>query len=223
MMLHLVTDRRRLAPGADDPAATACLIEQVRFAVAAEIDVVQVRERDLESRALSVLVSRLVDVARGSRTRLVVNDRLDVALASGADGVHLRADSVEASRIRPHVPPGFLIGRSVHSAEEGQTVGPVDYVIAGTVWPTSSKGEGHAVLGLDGLKAIVDAVDVPVLAIGGVRPDRAAALAEAGAAGLAAIGAWMDEGAERRAVSLHDAARAFRAAFQAANMDGLSR
>ena len=218
MMLHLLTDRRRLSPGTDDAVATACLLEQAGYAVAAGLDVIQVRERDLEGRQLTQLTARLVALTRGSRTRVVVNDRLDIALAAGADGVHLRGDSFDAARLRPCVPVGFLVGRSVHSPADARTAGPVDYLIAGTVWATSSKADGHPLLGPEGLAEVVAASAAPVLAIGGVQQDRAGRVAIAGAAGVAAIGIWMGGGSGCRAIALHDSARALRKAFETANM-----
>ena len=89
----LVTDRHRLCPGAESfAAAHRCLVEQARRAAAAGIDLIHVRERDLESAPLAALVRDVVAVTRGSTMRVVVNDRIDVALVSGAEGVHLRAD-----------------------------------------------------------------------------------------------------------------------------------
>lgn len=218
MILHLVTDRRRLAPGAGVEAGLACLLEQARAAAAAGVDVIQVRERDLDGRTLTALVRQIVAATRGSRTRVVVNDRLDVSLASGADGVHLRGDSFEAHDVRPCVPPGFLIGRSVHSVAEARESGPVDYLVAGTLWPTPSKPERHPLLGLDGLRAVVTSAAVPVLAIGGVGLDGVASLASTGAAGLAGIGIWMADAGNCRAIPLDDRVRAFHAAGEAANM-----
>ncbi len=219
MILQLVTDRRRLAPGAGEPERVLCVLEQVGHAVDAGIDVVQVREHDLDARALAALVSQALALTRGTSTRLVVNERLDVALACGADGVHLRGISFTAARVRSLAGSGFLIGRSVRSVEEARDAGPVDYLLAGTVWPTPSKPEEHALLGPDGLRLIVDAVRVPVLAIGGVDAGRLEALAATGAAGVAAIGAWMSGVAECRAVSLHAVARTFRGGRDLANMD----
>ncbi len=218
MILQLITDRRRLAPGASEDAGIRCLLEQVRHAVAAGIDLVQVREYDLEGRALSALVSQALALTRGTSTRLVVNERLDVALACGADGVHLRGQSFETSRVRALAGPGFLIGRSVRSADDARTAGPVDYLIAGTVWPTVSKPEGHALLGPDGLRQVVEAAGVPVLAIGGIDASRLEALASTGAAGVAAIGVWMSSGGGCRAVSLHAVTRTFRGGRDLANM-----
>ncbi len=189
-MLCLVTDSRRLlGPSAPDRDARACLIAQVRHAIEAGIDLVQVRERHWEAAQLADVVASLVDISRGSSTRILVNDRLDVAIACGAGGVHLRADSIAASRVRAIAPAGFLVGRSVHAADEAARVAPdLDYLIAGTVFRTVSKPHEHSLLGLEGLAAIVHAVRTPVLAIGGVTLDAIESIAVTGAAGVAAIG-----------------------------------
>ena len=187
MILCLVTDRRRFATGERG------LLDQVRQAADAGVDVVQVRERDLNAAALAELVGRIIHVTRGSRTRVLVNDRVDVALAAGADGVHLRHDSVPVSAARQLAAPGWLIGRSVHSTEELLAAGSADYVIAGTVFRTSSKPADVRLLGLDGLRSLVSASPVPVLAIGGLTLERVGDVAAAGAAGVAAIGLFLQD------------------------------
>jgi thiamine-phosphate pyrophosphorylase len=165
------------------------VVEQCREAVRAGVDMIQVRERDLDGGRLASLVTELVRLTRGTATRVVVNDRLDVALACRADGVHLRGDSIPPGRARSIAPAGFLIGRSVHHEAEAKAVAPdVDYLIAGTVFPTSSKPGLTECLGVEGLARICRSVSVPVLAIGGMTPDRLADVATAGAAGVAAIG-----------------------------------
>jgi thiamine-phosphate pyrophosphorylase len=205
--------------GADADAARACLLRQARYAIDAGIDFVQVRERDLETADLAAMVSDILAMARGTRTRILVNDRLDVALACGAAGVHLRADSVPAAAVRSIAPPRFVIGRSVHAVSDVAAAGTgVDYLIAGTVWPTSAKPADHPVLGIDGLSGIVRAASVPVLAIGGVTLDRLGEVAVRGSAGVAGIGLFMDPGpgtAELRcrAVPLVELAAAARARF----------
>jgi thiamine-phosphate pyrophosphorylase len=194
----LVTDRRRRS-----------VVEQCRDAVHAGVDLIQVRERDLEGAALSALVAELVGMTRATATRVVVNERLDVALACGADGVHLRGDSISPARARSMAPPGFLVGRSVHAADEAvQTAPGADYLIAGTVFPTSSKPDLQEFLGLEGLAAIARSVAVPVLAIGGVSMERIGPVADAGAAGIAAIGLFLGEGAPLAAV-VQEARRRF--------------
>lgn len=195
MIAHLVTDRRRLADddGSGEAGLQHCLLRQIQYAVEAGVDVVQVRERDLEARALAALVRAVVALARGSSTRIVVNERADVALAAGADGVHLRDGSVSAASLRRLTPPGFLIGRSVHDVAAAAAAGrAVDYLMAGTVRATPSKPADHRLLGLDGFAAIAAAAAVPVLAIGGVSVDDAPALGQAGAAGVAGIGLFFD-------------------------------
>jgi thiamine-phosphate diphosphorylase len=215
MIVHLVTDRRRLGSGTSWLDDRQCLMRQAGHAIAAGIDVIHVRERDLEARELVQLVSDLVARAEGSRTRILVNDRLDVALSAGAHGVHLRADSFPRSRVRTLVPDGFLVGCSVHSVREAQDASEADYLLAGTVWASASKPRDHRLLGLDGLAAIVGASGRPVLAIGGVTADRVEHIRQAGAAGVAAIGLFMEESRDRqcRAVPLDDTLRGMRDRF----------
>lgn len=175
-MLCVVTDRR----GAD-------VLDQARRAAAAGIDLFQIRERDLEARALASLVSAVLDAVRRSRMRVVVNDRVDVALACGADGVHLRADSIGVADVRRLAPRPFIVGRSVHSPDEAAASAGADYLIAGTVFPTTSKPDATSWLGVAGLRSVVQASPSPVLAIGGISRERFADVAAAGAAGVAAI------------------------------------
>src|SRR5262249_4985801 len=154
-----------------------------------------VRERDLDARDLTDLTRSIVAMTRETSTRVVVNDRVDVALASGADGVHLRGDSMSPDVVRRMTPKEFLIGRSVHGAREAASVEGVDYLIAGTVWTSASKHEDHQLLGLDGFSSVVRAARAPVLAIGGVTIDRIGEIAKAGGAGIAAIGLFMGDAA----------------------------
>jgi thiamine-phosphate diphosphorylase len=191
-MICLVTDRRRLAGADATPAAMrACLAAQVRQAVDAGIDLIQVRERDLDAGALAALVTELLALTSGTSTRLVVNDRIDVALACRADGVHLRGDSIPIPEARRLAPVGFLIGRSVHHVDEAAGAAAADYLIAGTVFPSASKPLPGPLLGIGGLAAIVNAAGRPVQAIGGMTGDRIGEAAAAGAAGIAAIGLFL--------------------------------
>src|SRR5256712_2141382 len=151
-VICLVTDRRRFAREPEEE-----LVRQVRAAAAAGVHLVQVRERDLATRDLLNLVGRCVEAARGTATRVLVNDRVDVALAAGAHGVHLPANGVPPARLRRLVPSGFLVGRSGHDAEEGArgaADGGGDYPIFGTVFSASSK-PGAAAGGLHSLRATV--------------------------------------------------------------------
>lgn len=191
MILHLVTDRGRLAESANLAVALRCLLQQARHAVEAGVDVLQVRERDLDARTLEALVGELVRMTRGSRTRVVVNDRVDIALAAGADGVHLPADAPAPALVRGMVARAFLIGRSVRTPADAVSAAGADYLIAGTLWPSLSKSVDHPLLGTGGLKEIVGAVAMPVIGIGGVTLERIADVAATGAAGVAAIGMFV--------------------------------
>ena len=185
---HFVTDRRRFGLTVDDLRARAA------NAVRAGVDVIQVRERDLPDRELVVLVREIVAVASGSKTRVLVNDRADIAVAAGAAGVHLRGDSPPASRVREMTPEGFLIGRSVHSLEEIEAAvadGGCDYLLFGTVFPSEGKPAGHPVAGLERLALACTRSPLPVIAIGGITEARAEAVQRAGAAGFAAVGMFM--------------------------------
>ena len=220
-ILCLVTDRRRLCAGCDSAEIGRCVIAQVREAVEAGIDLVQIRERDLDPGRLAAVVSEAVAVARGSATRIVVNDRLDVAVACGAHGVHLRADSMPASAARSIAPRGFLVGRSVHEADEAAQAAPdIDYLIAGTVFATVSKPGAGPTLGDAGLADVARASAAPVLAIGGVTIERMPRVAAAGAVGVAGIGLFLSDAAAARCRvgPLHAIVTAARAAF-----DRLSR
>jgi len=188
----LVTDRRRLCPGAASwVQEREAVVEQARAAARAGIDFIQIRERDLDAAHLAALVDDVVAATRGSSSRVLVNDRVDIALACGADGAHLRADSIPASAVRRAAPRGFVISQAVHTVAEA-SLPDVDFLIAGTVFPTPSKGEAAPILGLDGLARIAAASRVPVLAIGGVTRERIAEVLRTGAAGVAAIGMFID-------------------------------
>jgi len=127
---------------------------------------------------------------------VIVNDRLDVALARGAHGVHLKGRSVPPARARTMAPAGFLIGQSVHSPAEAAEAGEsADYVIFGTVFETRSK-PGRTAAGCTALTGAIRATTVPVLAVGGVNVDNAAEVARAGAAGVAAIGLFASASVE---------------------------
>jgi thiamine-phosphate pyrophosphorylase len=185
---HFVTDRRRFHLSLDE------LVARAAHAVSAGVDVIQIRERDLPDGQLAALVRRIAGLAAGTSTRVMVNDRADVAIAAGAAGVHLRGDSLPASRVRMTAPEGFLIGRSVHSLAEVDAAaagGGCDYLLFGTVFPSAGKPDGHPVAGLDALRAACARSSLPVIAIGGINEENAALVRAAGAAGFAAVGLFM--------------------------------
>ncbi|HKE88233.1 MAG TPA: thiamine phosphate synthase [Vicinamibacterales bacterium] len=202
----MISDRRRFGNHGED-----ALVLAVGAAARAGVDLVQVRERDLDGRALVRLVSRCVEAARGTRTRVLVNDRIDVALAAGAGGVHLRGDSVPASRVRAMTPPAFVIGRSVHSVDESRRAtedGGLDYLMFGTVFATSSK-PGVEAAGVASLREVSAGTPLPVLAVGGITEATACDLQRTGAAGIAAIGLFADAALADMAATIARVARAF--------------
>jgi thiamine-phosphate diphosphorylase len=168
------------------------LLAQIVGAVAGGVDVVQLREAGLQARDYVRFVRRCLDAVRETRVRVIVNDRLDVALAAEAHGVHLREDSLaidDARRLRGRP---FLVGRSVHAPATAARARSADYLITGSVFETASKPGRPASLGLDGLRAVVAAAGTcPVWALGGVTADRARDVVASGARGLAAIGAFL--------------------------------
>jgi thiamine-phosphate pyrophosphorylase len=185
LLSHFVTDRRRLG------LTPSALADRAARAARSGVDVIQVRERDLDDRDLAALVGGIVDAVRGTPARVLVNDRADVAMAAGAHGVHLRGDSPIASRVRGIVPAGFIVGRSVHTSVEIDAAvadGGCDYLLFGTVFASAGKPAGHAVAGLDALRAACSHSPIPVIAIGGIDETKLASIEEAGAAGFAAIG-----------------------------------
>jgi thiamine-phosphate diphosphorylase len=215
--LMLVTDRRRLSPEARTIADELAALERfLDEAIDAEIDLIQLREPDVPSGSLASLARRVAARAAGTRVRLLVNDRADVAAVAGAAGVHLPARGLPASRLRA-LDGDWLIGRSVHVGEAIDEP-DVDYLIFGTVYPSVSK-RGEAGSGLAPLGDVARAARVPVLAIGGITPPRAAACAAAGAAGVAAIGVFLPPGRSPDAMGAAPAARALRAALAGALPD----
>jgi thiamine-phosphate pyrophosphorylase len=186
----MITDRRRLGQQAE-----AVLIRRAAAAARAGVNLIQIRERDLADGALLRLVTQAVEAVRGTRTRILVNDRIDVAIAAGAHGVHLRSDSPSATRVRAVAPAAFVVGRSVHSGDEAARVcqeGGLDYLLFGTVFETASK-PGLAATGISGLaEAVNAAARLPVLAVGGVTLETLGQLPTVGCSGFAAIGQFAD-------------------------------
>lgn len=197
MTLCLVTDRRRLgaAVGAAPADFQRLLAEQVASAAHAGVDYIQVREADLEARELADLVRALLVAIRHTAAALLVNDRVDVALATGAHGVHLKEQSIAPEDVRRIAPRSFVIGCSVHTTAGAAARNAADFLIAGTVRSTASK-RAPEYLNEDGLRRIVRAAEQPVLGIGGLDVASVPLVRSSGAAGLAAIGAFIPAGGE---------------------------
>ena len=214
--IYLVTDRKQLAPDARTTREELIALESfLGEAIDAGVDVIQIRERDLDGGLVAELVRNVATRARGSSTRVVVNDRADVALAAGAHGVHLRADGPPVDRVRALGASKWVIGKSVHTSAEARRASDAgaDYVLFGTVFSGGSKG--HVPEG-DRITALRDATRgsrAPVIAIGGIDPAGAARCINAGAAGVAAISIFLPEGRAALAMGVRGAIAALRHAL----------
>jgi thiamine-phosphate pyrophosphorylase len=188
-LLCYITDRRQLR--------SVSLAAVIRETLRAGVDMVQVREKDLTSRELIGLVEEALSATsepgRGG-TRVVVNDRVDVALAAGADGVHLGAHSMPVQVVRRFVPRPFVIGASCHSLGEAMAAesGGADYLVLGPVFETPSKLGYGPPLGLEKLRNVTSRITIPVLALGGITVERIRPCLEAGASGIAGIRIFQD-------------------------------
>ena len=185
--LYLITDRRVVKSGDFISACEAALSAAPPGAVA-----LQLREKDLPVRELYELALRLRDICTRVGAPLIVNDRVDVAIAANADGVHLPFDSIGVSMARKLLGPDRLIGVSSHSPPDvaGAAREGADFAVFGPVFDPISKPATGPAWGASGLKAACDAGAIPVFALGGITPERARELfASAGPAGVASIGA----------------------------------
>lgn len=190
---HLITDTRH----GRDPLAL------VPVALAAGVDVVQVRVKDAGDGSVLALVEAVVALCRPYGATCIVDDRLDVALAAGADGVHLGADDLPVVAARRVAGPELLIGATVRTpAAARQAVAEgASYLGTGPAFSTSTKAGLPAAIGVEGVRAVVAAVDVPVIAIGGIDVARVAPLLAAGVHGVAVIGAVSDAADPGRAAA----------------------
>jgi thiamine-phosphate pyrophosphorylase len=221
LILCYVTDRRSLSVPA--VASDSTLVEKIDAVVVAGVDWVQIREKDLPTRQLAALTRQAI--ARRSASRIIVNDRLDVAIAEGADGLHLGetslpvadvakwvnrsesrvvvSDHPAASQFPVTASGDFLIGASCHLLEGAKAAvrDGADYIFFGPVFATPSKVKFGEPQGLEKLAAVCSAVSVPVIAIGGITLENAGDCISAGAAGIAAIRLFQDAADPVRVVS----------------------
>lgn len=178
--------------------AAACdrQLEAIERASRAGCQLIQIREKDLGARELTDFTRAAIAVARPGGARVLVNDRLDVALASQADGVHLRQTSLTAAATREGARaagrPDLLIGVSTHSLAEAQKAAHegADFIVCGPVYPTRSgrvDGPSKQPIGLETLAGICATIRIPVIALGGLNADNFQVALEAGAAGIAGI------------------------------------
>lgn len=194
--LMVITHRHRLVEALQLPETQAldCLTDQIAGALAGGADLVYVREPDLHARDLIRVVTSVAARVPGAHERLVVRDRVDVAVTLGV-GVHLPEEGMSVRQARwlcEHRGAPLVLGRSVHTPQSAAASRGASYLLAGTVKPTVSKPGLLHPLGLSGLRAVCEAVpDIPVLGVGGLGTNDVEDLRRAGASGLAAIGLFI--------------------------------
>jgi thiamine-phosphate pyrophosphorylase len=208
-LLYLITNRAAFRPpqnsGSPDGwrAKRECWerqLEAIAGAARAGCQLIQIREKDLDGRALGRATREAIAAARPWGARILVNDRLDVALATGADGVHLRTTSLVAGEVRRAAERAgrsdLLIGVSTHGVAEARmaAAGGADFIVTGPVYETASKIGYGPPLGLEGLAGICRAVEIPVIGLGGIGAENFRPVLAAGAAGIAGIALFQGDG-----------------------------
>ena len=185
LRLYLVTG--------EAPPGGLPLAEIVRRAVEGGVTCVQLRAKTASARALLAQARELLALLRPRGVPLIVNDRLDIALAAGADGVHVGQDDLPCADARRLAPPDFMVGVSVGTAAEALAAAAAgaSYLGVSPVFDTPTKRDTPPATGLDGLRRIRAATSLPLVAIGGIHAGNAAAVRAAGADGLAVVSAIM--------------------------------
>ena len=192
MLLYYITDRKQFPGSAAEQRHL--LLQKISDAAASSVDYIQLRERDLSGRELERLAGEAVEAIRkaGTVTRLLVNSRVDVALSSGADGVHLRSDDISASEARGIAKerPRFVVGVSCHMVEEVRSAWShgADFAVFAPVF----EKHGEAGSGLQALREACVATPGFVFALGGVTAGNVQSCVSAGAAGVAGIRLFQD-------------------------------
>jgi thiamine-phosphate pyrophosphorylase len=179
------------------------VVEVVRAALRGGAPAVQLRWKDAAAREMATLGRALLRETRAAGALLLVNDRLDVALAIGAEGAHLGQDDLPAAAARALAPPGFLIGVSAETLDLARRAAGdgADYVGVGPVYATGSKADAGDAVGIERVREVAAGAGIPVVGIGGIDGARAAQVLGAGAAGVAVIGAVMRAADPRRAAA----------------------
>jgi thiamine-phosphate pyrophosphorylase len=189
-LIYLITSGETTAHTTPATEDFSRILKLVRAAVVARIDLVQIREKNLSASVLYQLSASAAGITQGSSTKLLINDRSDIASAAGADGVHLTTSSLPTDVVRQTFGAGFLIGVSTHSLQEVSRArqSGADFVVFGPVFDTASKKQYGDALGLTSLGRISSELSpFPVLALGGVTIENVAKCTQAGARGIAAI------------------------------------
>ena len=180
--LYLITDRKLITH-------YSSLVTAVHHALKGGVKAVQLREKNLETLELLKMADKIRDLTKQFNARFFINDRFDIAIAVGADGVHLTQNSIPAAAVRKAVKKKLLIGVSTHSLKEARDAekGGADFITVGPVYRTPSKLKYGKPIGLDILKKITSKMNIPVFAIGGIKSSNINYIKEAGAYGAAMI------------------------------------
>ncbi|MDT8857786.1 thiamine phosphate synthase [Paracoccaceae bacterium Fryx2] len=173
-----------------DPCAALSVAEQARAAARGGAAWVQLRDKTSSDDDLAALVRLLLPEMAALGARLIVNDRVEVALAISAHGLHIGQGDGDAAAIRQRMPPDMILGLSIETVAQARLIPPgVDYIGAGPVRATPTKPDHATPIGFDGLAQIVAATSLPAYAIGGLKPGDAAAVRATGAIGMAVVSA----------------------------------
>jgi len=189
-MIYLITSSQTTLETTPATEDFSRILKLAEAAVGANVDLLQIREKNLSAAVLYTLTASAAQITRGSNTKLLVNDRADVAASAGADGVHLATSSLSIDVVRSTFGDNFLIGVSTHSMAEAVTAraGRADFVVFGPVFATRDKEKYGEPQGLNQLETIAsELAPFPVLALGGLTVERVSDCIHAGAQGVAAI------------------------------------
>ena len=211
LKLYLCTDRALL--GADNIlAGNRLLLEAVEAAAAGGVTIVQLREKTLCSKDFFLLAKELLELCRSLNIPLIINDRLDIALAVGAAGVHLGQNDLPVAAARAICGRDFVIGASCHNQEQAIKAEQegADYIGAGAVFATGTKTD-TSVIGIQGLADIAACVKIPVIGIGGINKTNVGLVKNSGAAGAAVISAILSNMAASSINDIKSAASELRA------------
>lgn len=187
-------DRLRLIVVTDpDCGAGRTVVDVVRAALRGGAPAIQLRMKDAQAREMTEAARTLLAETRAAGALLFINDRVDVALAVGADGAHVGQDDLPVAAARRIAPPGFLLGVSAETAELARAAEAhgADYVGVGPVYHTGSKSDAGDAVGTERIARVAAAVRIPVIGIGGITVENAPPVIHAGAAGVAVISAIM--------------------------------
>lgn len=184
-LIYLITDGATTAE--NFPEKKQKILQLITIAVQTDVSLIQIREKQLPARLIFELTAEAVELTNHSKTKLLVNDRADIAFAAKADGVHLTSKSLSANIIRENFPANFIVGASAHTIENAEIAQAqeADFVTFSPIFDSPGKG---APQGITKLREVCGKLkNFPVIALGGVDETNFTAVLEAGASGLAAI------------------------------------